>query len=155
MIARLLSLLSDIRVGLNYLTALLLFPVVLFLAALKMATHEEQTWKDAVSMSFKDCMDGRWQDGLFVLAISIIFSVPVCLLLTWAGVSESLLSTLGMAIVLFVIFVIYRKKWKQDPSEEYDLFKSWPIWKQVLCVVLGLFLCFAAFSLLYCFDCLI
>ena len=114
----------------NFLTAVLLFPLVLILAAFKKVIHEERTWKGALSQSFKDWMGSRMQDLLFVLATSIIVSIPVCLLLKNLGVSENALSVLGWIIVILVVFVIYLKKRNQGLGVEYDEFFSWPIGKQ-------------------------
>lgn len=108
----------------NFLTAVLLFPLVLILAAFKKVIHEERTWKGALSQIFKDWMGSRMQDLLFVLATSIIVSIPVCLLLKNLGVSENALSVLGWIIVILVVFLIYLKKWNQDLGVEYDEFFS-------------------------------
>ena len=106
----------------NFLTAVLLFPLVLILAAFKKVIHEERTWKGALSQSFKDWMGSRMQDLLFVLATSIIVSIPICLLLKYLGVLENALSVLGCIIVILVVFVIYLKKMNQDLGVEYDEF---------------------------------
>lgn len=132
----------------NFLTAVLLFPLVLILAAFKKVIHEERTWKGALSQSFKDWMGSRMQDLLFVLATSIIVSIPICLLLKNLGVSENALSVLGWIIVILVVFVIYLKKRNQDLGVEYDEFFSWPIGKQLFFTILGILLCIAAFSLI-------
>lgn len=132
----------------NFLTAVLLFPFVFILAAFKMIIHEERTWKDALLQSFKDWMDSRMQDLLFVLAISIIVSIPVCLLLKKLGVPENTLSVLGWIIVILVVFVIYLKKRNQDSGVEYDEFISWSIGKQLFFTILGILLCIAAFFLI-------
>ena len=97
---------SQIRIAMNFLTAVLLFPLVLILAAFKKVIHEERTWKGALSQSFKDWMGSRMQDLLFVLATSIIVSIPVCLLLKNLGVPENTLSVLGWIIVILVVLVI-------------------------------------------------
>ena len=131
----------------NFLTAALLFPFVLILAAFKKIIHEEKTWKGALLQSFKDWMDSRMQDLLFVLAISIIVSIPVCLLLKKLGVPENTLSVLGWILVILVIFVIYLNKRKQDSGVEYDEFISWSIGKQSFFTILGILLCIAAFFL--------
>ena len=131
----------------NFLTAVLLFPFVLILAAFKKIIHEEKTWKGALLQSFKDWMDSRMQDLLFVLAISIIVSIPVCLLLKKLGVPENSLSVLGWIIVILVVFVIYLKKRNQDSGVEYDEFISWSIGKQLFFTILGILLCIAAFFL--------
>ena len=106
----------------NFLTAVLLFPLVLILAAFKKVIHEERTWKGALSQSFKDWMGSRMQDLLFVLATSIIVSIPVCLLLKNLGVPENTLSVLGWIIVILVVLVIYLNKRNQDSEVEYDEF---------------------------------
>lgn len=139
---------SQIRIAMNFLTAVLLFPLVLILAAFKKVIHEERTWKGALSQSFKDWMGSRMQDLLFVLATSIIVSIPICLLLKNLGVSENALSVLGWIIVILVVFVIYLKKRNQDLGVEYDEFFSWPIGKQLFFTILGILLCIAAFSLI-------
>ena len=141
-------LISQIRIAMNFLTAVLLFPLVFILAAFKKVTQEERTWKDALSLSFRDCMEGRWQDLLFVLATSIIVSIPICLLLKNLGVSENALSVLGWIIVILVVFVIYLKKRNQDLGVEYDEFFSWSIGKQLFFTILGILLCIAAFFLI-------
>lgn len=131
----------------NFLTAVLLFPFVLILAAFKKIIHEEKTWKGALLQSFKDWMDSRMQDLLFVLAISIIVSIPVCLLLKKLGVPENTLSVFGWIIVILVVFAIYLNKRNQDSGVEYDEFISWSIGKQLLFTILGILLCIAAFFL--------
>ena len=131
----------------NFLTAALLFPFVLILAAFKKIIHEEKTWKGALLQSFKDWMDSRMKDLLFVLATSIIVSIPVCLLLKKTGVPENTLSVLGWIIVILVVFVIYLKKRNQDSGVEYDEFISWSIGKQLFFTILGILLCIAAFFL--------
>ncbi len=132
----------------NFLTAVLLFPLVLILAAFKKVIHEERTWKGALSQSFKDWMGSRMQDLLFVLATSIIVSIPICLLLKYLGVSENALSILGWIIVILVVLVIYLKKRNQDLGVEYDEFFSWPIGKQLFFTILRILLCIAAFFLI-------
>ena len=132
----------------NFLTAVLLFPLVLILAAFKKVIHEERTWKGALSQSFKDWMGSRMQDLLFVLATSIIVSIPVCLLLKNFGVPENTLSVLGWIIVILVVLVIYLNKRDQDSEVEYDEFFSWSIGKQLFFTILGIQLCIAAFFLI-------
>lgn len=132
----------------NFLTAVLLFPFVFILAAFKKIIHEEKTWKGALLQSFKDWMDSRMQDLLFVLATSIIVSIPVCLLLKKLGVPENTLSVLGWIIVILVVLVIYLNKRNQDSEVEYDEFFSWSIGKQLLFTILGILLCIAAFFLI-------
>lgn len=132
----------------NFLTAALLFPFVLILAAFKKIIHEEKTWKGALLQSFKDWMDSRMKDLLFVLATSIIVSTPVCLLLKKTGVPENTLSVLGWIIVILVVFAIYLNKRNQDSGGEYDEFISWSIGKQLLFTILGILLCIAAFFLI-------
>ena len=139
---------SQIRIAMNFLTAVLLFPFVLILAAFKKVIHEERTWKGALSQSFKDWMSSRIQDLLFVLATSIIVSIPVCLLLRELGVAENTLSVLGWIIVILIVLVIYLKKRNQDSGAEYDEFFSWPIGKQLFFTILGILLCIAAFFLI-------
>ena len=139
---------SQIRIAMNLLTAVLLFPFVLILAAFKKVIHEERTWKGALSQSFKDWMGSRMQDLLFVLATSIIVSIPICLLLKNLGVSENALSVLGWIIVILVVFVIYLKKRNHDLGVEYDEFFSWSIGKQLLFTILGILFCIAAFFLI-------
>ena len=139
---------SQIRIAMNFLTAVLLFPLVLILAAFKKVIHEERTWKGALSQSFKDWMGSRMQDLLFVLATSIIVSIPICLLLKNLGVSENALSILGWIIVILVVFVIYLKKRNHDLGVEYDEFFSWSIGKQLFFTILGIQLCIAAFFLI-------
>jgi hypothetical protein len=139
---------SQIRIAMNFLTAVLLFPLVLILAAFKKVIHEERTWKGALSQSFKDWMGSRMQDLLFVLATSIIVSIPICLLLKYLGVSENALSILGWIIVILVVLVIYLKKRNQDLGVEYDEFFSWPIGKQLFFTILRILLCIAAFFLI-------
>ena len=139
---------SQIRIAMNFLTAVLLFPLVLILAAFKKVIHEERTWKGALSQSFKDWMGSRMQDLLFVLATSIIVSIPICLLLKNLGVSENALSVLGWIIVILVVFVIYLKKRNHDLGVEYDEFFSWSFGKQLLFTILGILSCIAAFSLI-------
>lgn len=138
---------SQIRIAMNFLTAVLLFPVVFILAAFKKVIHEERTWKGALSQSFKDWMSSRMQDLLFALSTSTIVSIPVCLLLKEFGVPENTLSIIGWIIVLLIVFVIYLKKRKQDSGVEYDEFFSWPIGKQLFFTILGILLCLAAFFL--------
>ena len=132
----------------NFLTAVLLFPVVFILAAFKKVIHEVGTWKDALSLSFRDCMEGRWQDLLFVLAMSIIASIPICLLLKELSVPENILSALGWIIVILIVFVIYVNKWNQDLGIEYEDFCSWSIGEQFLFIILGILLCVVAFFLI-------
>ena len=139
---------SQIRIAMNFLTAVLLFPLVLILAAFKKVIHEERTWKGALSQSFKDWMGSRMQDLLFVLATSIIVSIPICLLLKNLGVSENALSVLGWIIVILVVFVIYLKKRNHDLGVEYDEFFSWSIGKQLFFTILGILFCIAAFFLI-------
>lgn len=139
---------SQIRIAMNFLTAALLFPFVLILAAFKKIIHEEKTWKGALLQSFKDWMNSRMKDLLFVLATSIIVSIPVCLLLKKTGVPENTLSVLGWIIVILVVFAIYLNKRNQDSGVEYDEFISWSIGKQLLFTILGILLCIAAFFLI-------
>ena len=139
---------SQIRIAMNFLTAVLLFPVVLILAAFKKVIHEERTWKGALSQSFKDWMSSRMQDLLFALATSTIVSIPVCLLLKEFGVPENTLSIIGWIIVILIVLVIYLKKRNQDSGAEYDEFFSWPIGKQLFFTILGILLCLAAFFLI-------
>ena len=142
--------LTRIRIAMNVLTAALLIPVVLVIAAFKKAIHKDETWKDALSLSFRDCMEGRWQDLLFVLAMSIIASIPICLLLKEMSVPENILSTLGWIIVILIVFVIYVNKWNQDLGKEYEDFCSWSIGEQSLFIILGILLCVVAFFLIDC-----
>ena len=136
----------------NVLTAVLLFPVVFVVAAFRKAIHEDGTWKGALSRSFRDCMEGRWQNLLFVLAMSIIVSIPICLLLKELSVPENILSALGWIIVILIVFVIYVNKRNQDLGKEYEDFCSWSIGKQFLSIILGILLCVVAFFLIYCLD---
>ena len=140
--------LTQIRIAMNVLTAILLFPVVFVVAAFKKAIHKDETWKGALSLSFRDCMEGRWQDLLFVLAMSIIASIPICLLLKELSVPENILSALGWIIVILIVFVIYVNKRNQDLGKEYEDFCSWPIGEQFLFIILGILLCVVAFFLI-------
>ena len=88
------------------------------------------------------------QDLLFVLATSIIVSIPVCLLLKNLSVPENTLSVLGWIIVILVVLVIYLNKRNQDSEVEYDEFFSWSIGKQLSFTILGILLCIAAFFLI-------
>ena len=136
---------SQIRIAMNFLTAVLLFPFVVILAAFKKIIHEEKTWKGALLQSFKDWMDSRMKDLLCVLATSISVSIPGCLRLKKLGVPENTLSVLGWIIVILFVFVIYLNKRNQDSGVEYDEFFSWSIGKQLFFTILGILLCIAAF----------